>query len=291
MKSDERKKLMLGYIKESNIEIDTLYTVFHMYLPENHMSGKEQYSFWELVYVIDGELNTTADNVSYKLEKNSLILYAPGEFHTLYVDNGKSAEIFILTFSLRGSAVDKLKIAPYLLSDALSDDIKRIIDFCTQNSVASLKDYYIAHHTTFVEKPLFLSKVCALTEFLLLSLVEAQTDNSSLVNTLDTQMFADVTRCMQEQRTRFLSIEELAKIHNIGQTKMKALIKKYTGMSLHKYYLNLKLTQAVELFRQGCNITETSVELGFCNSNYFCTVFKRETGQTPSQYISKFKNN
>jgi len=65
-----------------------------MNLPENHFSGNEHYDFWELVYVIDGELNTTAGSSIYNLKKNSLILYEPSEFHTLSVDSGKNAEIF-----------------------------------------------------------------------------------------------------------------------------------------------------------------------------------------------------
>jgi len=36
---------------------------------------------------------------------------------------------------------------------------------------------------------------------------------------------------------------------------------------------------------EGMNITEASVELGFSSSNYFSSVFKRFTTQSPSDYL------
>ncbi len=281
---------MVGYLCDNYISIEKFYTIFHMNLPENHFSGNEHYDFWELVYVVDGEINTTAGSSIYNLKKNSLILYEPSEFHTLSVDSGKSAEIFILSFSLSGSATDKLKLLPFVLNKPLQNAMNNIIDFCRSNSSINTTDnYYTAYHPEFLSSPLFLPKICTLTEFLLLSLCDATPQKISATNTRDTMLFSALTDSMKTHKDTFMTIEHMSKIHNASPTKIKSLIKKHTGLSLHKYYIDIKLTQAVELFRKGLNISEVSRELGFCDPNYFSFVFKRVNNETPSQYLKKLK--
>lgn len=280
---------MIGCVRDNYISIDKFYTAFHMHLKENHFSGNEVYSFWELIYVIDGELTTTAGNNVYKLQKNSLILYEPSEFHTLNVEEGKFAEIFILSFSLVGSHVDKLKLLPFKLTDKLFSGMENIIDFCKTTANVVANNFFTAYHSAFLSQPLFMPKLCALTEYLLLSLCDASPSKSSVLNTNETALFSAITRTMIEQNDTFMTIQKLSELHNVSSTKLKMLIKTYTGLSLHKYYTELKLSQATELFRKGLNISEVSDKLGFCNSNYFSAVFKREMNETPSEFIKKLK--
>jgi len=280
---------MIGYIRDKYIFIDKFYTAFHMHLKENHFSGNEVYSFWELIYVIDGEMTTTAGNNVYKLQKNSLILYEPSEFHTLSVDEGKFAEIFILSFSLEGTHINKLKLLPFTLSGTLLSGMENIIDFCNSADNVTSYSFFDSYHESFLSQPLFLSKLCNLTEYLLLALCDASPSKNSALDTQDTLLFSSITKTMVDQKENFLTITELSKIHSISPTKIKMLIKTYTGLSLHKYYTELKLSQATELFRQGYNISEVSAMLGFCNSNYFSSVFKREMNETPSCFIKKLK--
>lgn len=287
---------MFGYLRDESIHIKELYTIYKMHLPQKHTSGRESYDFWELVYVIDGELNTTVGNSVYTLPKGSFILYEPFEFHTMSVGENGFADIFILTFSVIGPTVSKLKLLPFALDGSLKGDMLRIIDLCAQNSTAEKvsftpnpQAFYFAYHQSLLKEPLFMPKLCALTEFFLLNLCDVSTEKISSVNTHETMMFFDFTEDMKKHKDRFLTIEELSKLNNVSPTKAKSLIKKYSGLSLHKYYLGVKISQAFVLFRQGYNISQVSQELGFCNSNYFSAVFKRETGETPSQYLKKLK--
>ena len=92
----------LPYLRDESIYIKEFYSVQRVHMPENHLSGRECYDFWELVYVIDGELNTNAGNAFYVLPKGSLILYEPLEFHTLDVREHQFADLFIMSFSVTG---------------------------------------------------------------------------------------------------------------------------------------------------------------------------------------------
>ena len=79
-----------------------------------------------------------------------------------------------------------------------------------------------------------------------------------------------------------LSISEIAIFCNVGTTFLKQTFQKYAGISVHKFYLRLKLRYAVELLKAGHNATEVSIKLVFCSQPYFSSAFKREFGYPPS---------
>ena len=284
------------YLRDDSISIHEFYSVQEVLCPENHLSGRECYDFWELVYVMDGELNTNAGNAFYVLPKGSLILYEPLEFHTLDVGEHRFADLFIMSFSVTGPTVNNLKQHPFILTETQQADMERIIRLFsgisapgTYHPGINTRAYVTTYHQAFLEQPLLLPKLCTLTEFLLLCLCDTSSEKIPSVNNHETQLFFALTEEMKARKDEFLTIDDLAKTHHISPTKAKTLIKKYSGLSLHKYYIGLKISQALVMFRQGCNITQVSNELGFCNPNYFSSVFKHETGDSPSQYLNKLK--
>ena len=204
---------MFGYFRDESISITKFYTIYKMHFPEKHMSGKESYEFWELVYVIDGELNTTVGDAFYTLPKGSLILYEPLEFHTMGVSETGFADVFILTFSIKGPSVSKLILQPLALNKTQEADMLRIINFCADNSTVKPVSFtpnpdafYLAYHQMLLETPLFMPKICALTEFFLLCLCDVSTGNIASVNTYETMMFFAFTEGMKKHTDRFLTI-------------------------------------------------------------------------------------
>jgi AraC-like DNA-binding protein len=54
-------------------------------------------------------------------------------------------------------------------------------------------------------------------------------------------------------------------------------------MSVHKYFLTLKIKTATVLLKGGMSVSEVSDTLGFSSQGYFSATYKRETGNNPSQ--------
>jgi AraC-like DNA-binding protein len=82
-----------------------------------------------------------------------------------------------------------------------------------------------------------------------------------------------------------LSIPYLAKRMNLSTSWFKTKFLKNVGMSPAQYILNRKIDRAKILLRKkDKNITGIAMNLGFSSSGYFATVFKRFTGQKPSDY-------
>ncbi|MBR0301428.1 MAG: AraC family transcriptional regulator [Bacteroidales bacterium] len=74
----------------------------------------------------------------------------------------------------------------------------------------------------------------------------------------------------------------------VSYSSFRRTFKEYTGFSPAKYILNQKIDQAKEMLTNSpAEIKEIAYRLGFENTDYFFTVFRRITGQTPLIYRSE----
>lgn len=79
--------------------------------------------------------------------------------------------------------------------------------------------------------------------------------------------------------------EELAKITCMSYSKFRKIFKEYTGFAPSQYIQEVRITMAKELLTNTSkSIKEIAIELGYDNKDYFFTVFKKVTGNTPITY-------
>ena len=50
-----------------------------------------------------------------------------------------------------------------------------------------------------------------------------------------------------------------------------------------EYFNRLKIEKAKQYLKEGNSVKETALRLGFYDTNYFSTVFKRITGNSPNK--------
>src|SRR5688572_27454638 len=56
------------------------------------------------------------------------------------------------------------------------------------------------------------------------------------------------------------------------------------------WLLKVRIRRAQELLSQGESVKSVSIKLGYSNCSLFCRTFKRETGQTASDYCKSIEN-
>lgn len=96
----------------------------------------------------------------------------------------------------------------------------------------------------------------------------------------------------ENYRNPELTVEDLCKIANISNTYFRKCFHEEFGMMPNKYLNSLRIQYARELLDYGAySIERVAEEVGFMDSKYFCTVFKRFTGKTPSEYKKGFSVN
>ncbi len=87
---------------------------------------------------------------------------------------------------------------------------------------------------------------------------------------------------------RNYSLEELAEEAGVSLSRFKSKFKAQIGIAPHEFILRCKMDAAKELLlNRRKSITDTAMELGFSSSQYFATVFRRFTQQTPGEFCTR----
>jgi AraC-like DNA-binding protein len=84
------------------------------------------------------------------------------------------------------------------------------------------------------------------------------------------------------------SLAALADEAGLSLSRFKAKFKEQMGIAPHEFILRCKMEAAKDLLAgEKRSVTETAMHLGFSTSQYFATVFKRFTQQTPVEFSTK----
>lgn len=99
------------------------------------------------------------------------------------------------------------------------------------------------------------------------------------------QRIAEIVQTIREFPQREYQLDNLARQTHLSLARFKGRFKAEMGMSPWQFILQAKIEAAQERLRMGCEpITQIAMDLGFVSSQYFATVFRRMTGQTPRDY-------
>ena len=90
---------------------------------------------------------------------------------------------------------------------------------------------------------------------------------------------------IREKLNTSISPEEIATSLNMSYTWFRRMFRQYTGLAPAQYIAQLKIQKAKEMLSvSNKTIKEIAVDLGFESIDYFSTQFRKQTGQTPTQF-------
>ncbi|MGN7358230.1 response regulator transcription factor [Paenibacillus sp. SAF-054] len=100
----------------------------------------------------------------------------------------------------------------------------------------------------------------------------------------DNTIFHVIQYVDREFRSK-LQLQDLAKHFHLNSAYLGQLFKKNTGKSFNEYLNHRRIEEAKRLLKQSSlRIAEVAVRVGFPNTDYFITRFKKQTGILPSVY-------
>lgn len=95
----------------------------------------------------------------------------------------------------------------------------------------------------------------------------------------------DVIYYLQSCYNQKITIDMLSELFHTNRTTLLNDFKKFTGLSVNRYLIELRLKMAAMFLRDTeLNIDEISERTGFHDVSYFSKVFKRKLSYTPSEY-------
>ena len=102
---------------------------------------------------------------------------------------------------------------------------------------------------------------------------------------LETHLVSEIKGFLRERLTQKIRIEDICSAFGYSKTYLSQLFKNQCGISLMTYYNQKKIEYAKKLIAENSyTFTQISNQLSFDNPQYFARVFKRITGQTPSEF-------
>ena len=121
---------------------------------------------------------------------------------------------------------------------------------------------------------------------LLAYLIEEQPKKHSLSHNITQQHYTkQALRIIHNHYDSHLQVNEIAKELNLSRSYLYKLFKEQTGYALKDYILKVKLEKSQQLLANPrFSITEIASMVGFTDSLAFSKRFKKQYGQSPSQY-------
>lgn len=266
------------------VQILNFYTLFCAHYPQDYSFRGETHDFWECFYVRRGEVSVIGNERVYLLREGDLIFHQPQELHRFVVKGEDGADVLTFSFDGAGGLLGELKNSAFSLSDQQAGLFLPVMEAAEDRGLFLPDDsrIYEKKMKRLEAEPMELQKIVCYIELLFLSLrgqkrLEPETDSRSAL------IFRDAVSYMTENSGEMPGIEEIARACHTSCTGLQNVFRSYSGLSVHRYLMKLKINTAVKLLGQGRSVTETALELGFQSQSHFSNVFKKETGVAPGK--------
>ena len=274
---------------ERMLELEGIYTVFEGEYSAKYVFPGEVHDFWEMVYIIDGNVCVCADERVYHMHDNEIIFHRPMQLHKFNIESNRMAHMFIASFDISGKLVSQLENKACRLTPRENSQLTSIISFLAHHGSVqeNTEQLSIRNFLPALSSPVVAHTARNLMENFLLSVCSGSSDVCSADDTTEAIVYSAAVRYMNTNVKGWVSTSELARICGVSLTQLKIIFSKYSGIGIHKYFLSIKLQAAIRLLSEGCSVSQTAAELNFSSQNYFSVVFKREMGISPTGYIKR----
>jgi AraC-like DNA-binding protein len=267
-----------------------------------HLDLNEKAGFDEVIpldarlfYTLEGEGRITVKNKEYTLPKSSLLIInsgtpymimPPESFVSYIVLNFDYTDAAAKAFSLPVFPIPREEFETDMLVDFRSfEDEPCLFDVLYVREIPELRKRLLTLVGEFSQKLLYYQSKCSHI------LAECISDALRLVKIGSAETGKDtinrIITYVHDHYSENITNADLAAIFGYHKNYVSALIKRLTGMPIHRYLLYVRLTNAARLLETTeVSCEEISVATGFYDAAYFSRAFKSHFGVSPSKYRS-----
>ena len=108
----------------------------------------------------------------------------------------------------------------------------------------------------------------------------------AIPNAEDSTLSSWICSYLQEHFGEKLTLEQIAKENYISVSKLKRVFHQETGSSVISYLTAIRIKEAKRLISEKkYTFSQIAEKVGFESIHYFSSVFKKQTGVTPTDYL------
>ena len=240
------------------------------------------HDFEELIVGIKGQLDHFVDFTSQTLQSPLVSFIAKGKPHRLVtkLQNGEF-NMWVLRFNSEfiGETIFQLYSSFHnnanqiLQTGACFNRLNAICEIISQEMKHPAPDLSIVRH--------LLSALFIMIE----SERRRLNDNENVINSIQNETFINFLKILEDNFRRPLGVEFYAEKLFMSSRNLNLICQKIMNQSVSEIIETRKLTEAKNLLSStNKSISEIGFELGYNEKSYFSNVFKKKSGQTPSEF-------
>ena len=241
-----------------------------------------------MLYTLKGEATLEMDERVYTLRHGCAVLFQPGTRYCIYPKDSITLTVLDFDFTQDHSS----RVAFLLPCPADSFLQEQAHETVTFTDAPELNAPLYLEKAFFLEPILqsivlefrnkhafFQGKVSTLFKDALFEIVRALQGGKELQNVM-----GQLQQYIDDNLSRHITNGELGELTGYNPNYLNRLVLGSTGMSLHQYVLQRRLTIATGLLVATKQpVSEIAAKLGFHSASHFSSFFKKATGITPAQ--------
>ncbi len=256
----------------NEFQIEAFHRCVDQRLPEDYVYVGESHDCWEILYVVEGEVEVTEDDTVYAMSEGDLILHAPMVFHRDKSSGGTSPNICNLSFWTKGEYPKESLTGVFHLDQSERKEYLSICKSSAQFIAKEVEGEYVGQEIA-----------CRLTAFMLHLSRTYQAQHRKVSNER-ALVYKRLVEIMHEEVFNNVSIAQVAEKLFVSVSYVKVLFNRYAGISPKSYYTNLQITEAMKMLSEGKNVRDVAERMNFSTPSYFSVFFKKNTGMSPKRY-------
>lgn len=255
----------------SNIKF---YSIFVNYIKHTNFSEipPTSHSFFELNFIIDGEILTTINGKTIHVSAGDAFLIPPGCVHSHQSINNKDYSDICIQFKLKKVCdthdfddFSQTLLSP--VSKAFKFDIKKLI---TDNS-------------NFISSQLVFLQILSNLSILFKTLKPSKNISSNNICT-------EAREYLANNYMKHIDMNKLASSLGVTYRHLSRIYKQETGLTITKDLNGIRIDHAKTMLENSdLSVNEIASNVGFSSASYFCKVFYEHVFLSPTQY-KNFKN-
>lgn len=287
-------KTYLRHRVNNVVDIKELIALEYLDFEGKYKDYSETHDFWELCYVEKGGITLTVDSVNHILNENQLFIIAPNRRHTYSSHDGNKVRVFVACFESFSHNLLPLSNTSFSLSAIDTACVRQIIAESEATFVVN-EDEQLSIKTDAVfggQQALHLQ-----LEYLLICLLRHLSDrkDSAVVFISDENFHRELTdaimRYIRENFDKKITLADVCARFSYSQSFICRIFKEQTGETLIEHINRIKIAEACKLLEKTpLKINEISTSLGFGETKYFDTLFKKIIGISPNNYRKEKEN-
>jgi len=247
----------------------------------------------EIIAMLDGEMECTADSGTYRLKNGDILLFNPYSVHSINNtrENAKYlclflglSEIFNFHNSILSMHGEYLENAQSRFDEYFSADTEdgRFLFEYIQRLYGQM------NNRTPAGEAAVLGEIYCILSVLFERHYQKNPENGNLNRSK--QFMQKLSDYLKDNYYKSITTNDAAQALFMSSSRFSHLMQQYFGLNFSKYLRRYRIDCAIKNFSDSnCTIKEISEAVGFTDYCYFSHAFKEYIGTSPSVYFKKRK--